>query len=63
MLYTSLIKSPNKQAYLKNVIKQSMANFREYKVALGLIGRGEGDVSTPLISTSDLRKDLQITKN
>lgn len=62
MIYTSLLTVPNKKEYLKKTIEQAKNNFGEYKVALGLIGRGEEDKVTPLIGPNDLKKDLHITQ-
>lgn len=60
MLYSSLLTTRNKEKYIEEIIKRSKNNFTEYKVALGLIGRGEEDNVTPLISPSDLKRDLQL---
>ena len=62
MLYTSLLKVKNKSEYLRNVIKRNKNKFQEYSVALGLIGRGVEDFSTPLISPADLKRDLDIVQ-
>lgn len=62
MLYTSLIKVGNKSGYLRSVIRRNKNRFQEYSVALGLIGRGVEDHLTPLISLTDLKRDLDIVE-
>lgn len=63
MLYSSMLTVTNKEKYLEKIIKTSKNNFTEYKVALGLIGRGDEDIVTPLISPGDLERDLLIVQN
>lgn len=63
MLYTSLLAMKNKAQYIEQVMKRHKDKYRKYSVGLGLIGRGEGDNITPLISPKDLERDLQIAKN
>lgn len=63
MLYSSLMTESDKQTHLKSIMNQSKHNFFDYKVALGLIGRGEEDHITPLISPTDLERDLLVAKS
>jgi len=62
MLYTSLLNVKNESGYLRSVIKRNKNKFQDYSVALGLIGRGVEDYSTPLISPLGLKEDLGITQ-
>lgn len=62
MLYSSLLKIDDKKKYLLDNIRKSKNKFKEYSVALGLIGRGIEDSTTPLISYNDLWEDLKIAK-
>lgn len=62
MIYTSLLKVKNKSSYLRSIIERNKNKFLEYSVALGLIGRGVEDYSTPLISPADLKRDLDIVQ-
>ncbi|HBB76884.1 MAG: hypothetical protein A2186_00145 [Candidatus Levybacteria bacterium RIFOXYA1_FULL_41_10] len=62
MLYSSLLKVKNKSEYLRGFIKNNKHKFRNYSVALGLIGRGVEDHTIPLISPSQLEKDLTLVQ-
>ena len=62
MLYSSLLKKKNKSGYIGSIIKRNKNKFQRYSVALGLIGRGVEDYSTPLISPKDLKRDLDIAQ-
>ncbi|OGM01886.1 hypothetical protein A2115_00350 [Candidatus Woesebacteria bacterium GWA1_41_8] len=62
MLYTSLLRIKNKSGYLRSLIKRNKNKFQGYSVALGLIGRGVEDFSTPLISPMNLKMDLSIAQ-
>ncbi|OGM15146.1 hypothetical protein A2V56_00435 [Candidatus Woesebacteria bacterium RBG_19FT_COMBO_42_9] len=62
MLYTSLLRVKDKSRYVRSAIKRNKNKFQEYSVALGLIGRGVEDYSTPLISPLGLKMDLGIAQ-
>jgi len=58
MLFTSLLKVKDNPGYLRSVIRENKNKFQKYSVALGLIGLGVEDDSSPLVSPMDLKRDI-----
>lgn len=61
MLYTSMMKTENKENYMKQIIRGNLGKYKNYSVGLGLLERGEGDLS-PLLTPDELERDLKIAK-
>jgi len=61
MLYSSALKVPDKENYLRTKIRENKKKYQKYSVALGLIGLGE-DKTASIISPQDLDQDLHVTK-
>lgn len=63
MVYTSMLPFLDGGKYLRKIVRENKAKYREYSVGLGVIDRGEGMGKVmPLMKVKQLDRDLEICK-